>query len=97
MPVRFALPLPGPFYWVSGRRKAKLAQPVASFRSRPAYWLLGGWVIEASLWITVAVVVASCYLGWLVLKFGIAGLLWCAGTGWQLITNWRSGNGKHRA
>lgn len=76
MPVRFVLPLPGPFYWVPKHRTPRTHR---SIRHTAAYWLLGLWLFEATFWVTAFVVVGSCWAGWWLLRLTAAGVLWSLG------------------
>lgn len=67
MPVRIAIPLPGPFVWVSGHHRHHRAAH-RSLRHTPAYWLLGGWAFEAAFWITAAIVVGVVWVSWFLLR-----------------------------
>ena len=76
MPVRFVVPLPGPFYWVPKHHQARTR--TAAHRSRfhsAAYWLLGGWALEIAFWVTVA----CCVTAWWLLRLTYAGLLYLVG------------------
>ena len=59
MPVRFVVPLPGPFYWVPKGRPVRPHVAHRSIRSTPAYWLLGGWVFEAAFWVNGTALIRS--------------------------------------
>jgi hypothetical protein len=74
MPIRFALPLPGPFVWTPGRRTQRRPQ---SFR-HTAWYLLLGWPVELAFWMITGAVIGSVWLAWIVIQATIALLLWLA-------------------
>lgn len=78
MPVRFVLPLPGPFYWVPRQRTHRPAAH-RTVRHTLGYWLLGGWAIEAAFWVTAFVLIASFWLTWWGLRIAAAVLLFAVG------------------
>lgn len=84
MPVRFALPLPGPFYWVPHRTRT------SNIRHTVAYWLFGMWAIEAAVYVSVVVVRVALWLTWWALRIIAAGLLWLVAVGWEFAADWRA-------
>lgn len=91
MPIRLAIPLPGPFVWI-GKSHRKRTMPANRFHS-PWYWLLGIWALEAGLWVTWWVTIGALWLAWVLIR--LAGGLLLVALG-MIIQQLHDRPGKHR-
>lgn len=92
MPIRLAIPLPGPFVWT---RRTGIRRPRASRFHSPWYWLLGIWLLELSLVALWAVTVGAVWLAWHAVKLTAALTLVLVGLAVERIQTGRP-VGKHR-